>query len=764
MKEQSAFGDDIGESASQVGGDGGQGDQADVYIKKLNLEVAILKGKDGVAFHHAGLRVKSWTATHDKKEMGEKLSKHMKDYALAASLKPNPVERLTPDQLQKAYDRVKTSMTIPSAVQLDIWEQDALSRGSKVTFPVDVPHFLSHCWPWPIRCNVAKDLVHPDHVEFEPLEPRLMLVSGEFSTKIEKFRLHFIRNVLGEFMTKGSNGREFVQSTCKHLHEWADSTMEQCEDLGDTSAYLCEITTVANGIDTLFDMEKLLDGDAGENAMNDLRELSDTEHNSSVIKSVALVIANADYYRDMLTNALTNAAKINDARPKYVDINSELTTTMQLGPHELASGLEGTLKMLPTVIFAVPGHCVKRLNEKTMTVICQVIGIAKAECQNEGGQDVLQKALSVLKLAATCFPMETSIPKWKTELVELISKLQSSTTSKAIAEGFGGIENGNDAIAKLDKMETLLGGISLACLDEEKKQEIVNSLRFLCEGALSSYPAQDVDRIGRLIDDVVQSLGIDYETVEQKIAHALVAGRSLHQLVQNVNALIDPPAGQAQQDVDPASTATLQFLVQQLTSLSTEIQDVRNVGDFLAALEATRTDAVECLRSVGGAKLEEANRSAQDIIEKLRPLQGGLEGADHWLEGLVDNKRTKWPDFYEYAQKTIMQDKGTAGLKKELDAANAVLGRIAELEKAFCLDADGAVKQGLHEVVVKCTEVFYTGLFLHAFKKPKDKVALRATISKHKDAFKQIEGVSLGNLPKVLTDRCEQAMKFQISV
>ncbi|CAK0897536.1 unnamed protein product [Prorocentrum cordatum] len=730
LSEQSVVGDGLGESASQVGGDADQGDQADVYIKKLNLEVALRKGKDGVAFHHAGLRVKSWSAKPDTKEMAEKLHTQMKDYVLAASLKPDPIERLPPDQLQKACDRVESLMTIPTAVQLDTWGYDATSRRTKVTFPVDVPKFLAHCWPWPIRCKIDSGMIDPRTGEFDPLEPRLMLVGGEFPVKLEKFRVHFIRSVLGEFMGKGSNGKDFVRATCKHMHDWAESTMEQCNDLGDTSAFLCEITTVAGTIDALFDMEKLLDGDAGENAMNDLKEISDAEHKSSVIKSVALAVANVDFYRDLLATAMTNAAKINDARPKYVDISTDIDAKMQLGPNELASGVEEILKMFPAVIFAVPGQCVKRLCDKTMSIICQVVGIAEAEGEGERGQELVQGALSVLKLGVSCFPMETCIPKWKTELVELM--------------GFGGIENGSGAIVKLEKIEMLVGVISLTGLPDEMQNEILSSLRFMCDGALASYPAPEVDRIGRAIDDVAQSLGMDNETDEQKIAHAMVVGRSAHQLTQTINAMLNAE-GQERQEVDTASTATLQFLTEQLTNHSKEIETAKNTEPFLAALTATRHQAIECLRSVGGAKLEEAKSAAAEVIESLRSLQGGLEGAGHWMEGLADNKRNKWADFYEYAQKTITQDRGTAGLKKGIGGATTALARIAETEKAFCLDCGDEFKDDIKQVSY-------------------DKVSLRAAIAKHKDAFKQIEGASLGNLPKVLTDRCEQALKFQISV
>eukprot|EP00959_Pyramimonas_sp_CCMP1952_P283108 5917619-Pyramimonas_sp.AAC.1 len=107
--------------------------------------------------------------------------------------------------------------------------------------------------------------------------------------------------------------------------------------------------------------------------MNDLKEISDTERKSSVIKSVALVVANVDFYRDLLATAMTNAAKINDARPKYVDISADIDAKMQLSPYELASGVEEILKMLPAVVFAVPGQCVKRLCDKTMSIICQVV-------------------------------------------------------------------------------------------------------------------------------------------------------------------------------------------------------------------------------------------------------------------------------------------------------------------------------------------------------------------------------------------------------
>eukprot|EP00959_Pyramimonas_sp_CCMP1952_P289222 6048927-Pyramimonas_sp.AAC.1 len=86
-------------------------------------------------------------------------------------------------------------------------------------------------------------MIDPRTAEFDPLEPRPMLVGGEFPFKLEKFRAHFIRSVLGEFMGKGSNGKDSVRATCMHMHDLAESTMEQCDDLGDTSAFLCEITT-----------------------------------------------------------------------------------------------------------------------------------------------------------------------------------------------------------------------------------------------------------------------------------------------------------------------------------------------------------------------------------------------------------------------------------------------------------------------------------------------------------------------------------------
>eukprot|EP00959_Pyramimonas_sp_CCMP1952_P079265 1656589-Pyramimonas_sp.AAC.1 len=115
--------------------------------------------------------------------------------------------------------------------------------------------------------------------------------------------------------------------------------------------------------------------------------------------------------------------------------------------------------------------------------------------------------------------------------------------------GFGGIENGSDAIAKLDKIEMLVGVISLTGLPDEMQNEIRSSLRLMCDGALASYPAPEVDRIGRVIDDVVQSLGMDNETDEQKIARAMVAGRSAHQLTQTINAMLNAE-GQERQEVD----------------------------------------------------------------------------------------------------------------------------------------------------------------------------------------------------------------------
>ena len=59
--------------------------------------------------------------------------------------------------------------------------------------------------------------------------------------------------------------------------------------------------------------------------------------------------------------------------------------------------------------------------------------------------------------------------------------------------------------------------------------------------------------------------------------------------------------------------------------------------------------------------------------------------------------------------------------------------------------------------------LFGTGLLLHEFKKPVDKVSLRTHVLKWLDMLKQ-HGVAKDALPGVLAARCDSACKFQVAI
>ena len=57
---------------------------------------------------------------------------------------------------------------------------------------------------------------------------------------------------------------------------------------------------------------------------------------------------------------------------------------------------------------------------------------------------------------------------------------------------------------------------------------------------------------------------------------------------------------------------------------------------------------------------------------------------------------------------------------------------------------------------------FVTGLLLHSFRDPTNKVSLRTAVRKHLNLLP--EGLSRDDLPMALRKRCEQANIFQVDV
>jgi hypothetical protein len=198
-------------------------------------------------------------------------------------------------------------------------------------------------------------------------------------------------------------------------------------------------------------------------------------------------------------------------------------------------------------------------------------------------------------------------------------------------------------------------------------------VQFLCTAAVEAYPDPTLDRIARLVEDIQQGWPEPACPEHQLHLQPLVEARSLKVSTEalraklTVNGEFDPALFENFQ----AELATMQLL------LGTSKHNVERLDKILfATARVLLLAAIEGGKSlqtaIGEHALAISMASAKVQIDVLRDLQFGMPGGANWLEGLDENKRKLWEEFFDYAGKTIMKEKLVAGMKKNLEIAKKV--------------------------------------------------------------------------------------------
>ncbi|CAK0903733.1 unnamed protein product, partial [Prorocentrum cordatum] len=469
--------DDVGDSAGLTGGGEGDDitDSATTYIKKLSLVGAMLLEKQRLSYHRAKGRIEGWEKNPSMEDQSKRLKKHMANWVLAESLNPTNLKDLSKSECEKAFEKLSAIVKIPGAVMCTLWEKSykqIFTQTGVTSEDEKITTLLAYSWPWNVPALAHEKSCATFEDAFDIKDPRLMFVdAASFDEKMALFKAQFLKGLLCAHISKGGESANAVMRVCITLQEWVTRTM-------------------------------------GENAVNDVREINNIDNPVGIAKSIAPSVSDVGFYSDRIQLVMMSAAKFQEA--------------ISAGgghKHEFWGELTEILKMLPTVIFAIPA-------EFKVQIRADVLG----EVKEVAGGD----------------PMQTA------------------GVHAAFASAFGAATTAKGAHEKLSEIEGLVRSNSLQTLPDELVETIVAGLDGLCDAALDVFPDADVDRIGGVVDDACQSLGRDGEPVVQKVMHALVTARSIDTQLKALGAATTGME-QTSEKVEPVLVNTLQFLMGELT-------------------------------------------------------------------------------------------------------------------------------------------------------------------------------------------------------
>lgn len=672
-------------SASSIAGDGdpkaanAPPDEtlAQSYIRKLNLVDSMVGGKLGVQRHHAEVLLqKLCNSGQSSSGEAKRLKHHLQLHALAESLQTDRISALESQELSTALEKLSTTVKIPDSVLVDVAAHNFHRELHLVSDNEGVNRVFDIAWPWKAFGTEADEKVDIRH-------PKLSQLSVEWSDKV-KFVQKYLFNLFVDGLLEGLSpekqdlglalARTLVGRTEQVSTLIADLTEEQ-------SAFLCEMSTIGNGLTALLDPPSIFVSEDAEALFTDLVALKDMKDTTAECKhTVAVALHDSPFLQGKLAVMTENQAAVMELRPVVVSVLEALRQAEGCVATDLAGktdALEKALLVWPRLACGMNYEVIRFIHED---LLARIVSIGEGALCDGASLTIadLMMVNAFLVDAMKSMPADVVLPSLKSRVAAKVSSMQRQGNVESIMEVLQRMQTPEGAGAALDKLSHLLSTVLFENLGDEGMALMAKGVDNLVTFLSMNFLHSDTDKATDAISELVEILEPGVVTPRVPFAQCFVEARSMkrcHDAVQQQRNNRDgDQEGHGFLGVEPTTITELAVLLEKVRSNcewhgSSEHLNEHDTKAF-ADMRALQQQCQLVLISYGEVHRSKLMAEADTLAAQLDQLKGGLADGGDWTDALegYKNKVCEWEHFFGIAMNTIGKAKGVAGLKKPIDA------------------------------------------------------------------------------------------------
>lgn len=429
-------------------------------------------------------------------------------------------------------------------------------------------------------------------------------------------------------------------------------------------ALLCEVATCANGLSCLMDVQQIFTSPRSDVLFADLRCLRNTSDSTmGLLSTLALTVMDVPHLARLVTKAMENEAAILELKPVAEEMWASLDA--------IEDG--AALRVFPRFACTLPSEFTGFLRSRLISSSVALPGFMPTGDAGEAGGD--EQVLSVLSAAVQAFPDEESL----VDLKSSTAKLASQRRKQGLGALLESMRTPDGASARLGELKNMVETASFANLGDDQLKLAADVMNSLVTFAAKGFPGAVVSTVHSICCELAKYVDEPIIPARVRYLQLLVDAVSLRSSMSDVQRL-GTGGAENSSEVDVSKLSPTDVA---LTTMAVLVEKVKEYGSLVGdpkypageaagkAIQELIDNATGELTTIGDRIRNHIFAKADAALEQLNNFRGGLADGANSLDGL--RKNASWKDLWALALKTIMKEKGVAGLLKPITVVSQVL-------------------------------------------------------------------------------------------